>query len=111
MSRWSFGGRVPDAHPRSSPRRAARARVLPYATRMEGLARRVACGDPRGDAARALFVLAAGAALAAMDAEGAQLLVQVGALDPERLGGSRDVPLELGEPDADELRLDLLAKL
>src|SRR5256885_11288665 len=32
-------------------------------------------------------------------------------LDAERLRGARDVPLELGEPDADELALDLLAEL
>src|SRR5438477_6958252 len=46
-----------------------------------------------------------------MDAERAQLLVQVRTLDPERLRGARDVPLELGEPDANELALDLLAEL
>src|SRR5687768_16176584 len=61
---------------------------------------------------QALLVIAtATAALAAMDAECAQLLVQVRAFDAERLRGARDVPLELGEPDADELRLDLLAEL
>src|SRR5438874_927503 len=49
--------------------------------------------------------------LAAVDAERAQLLVQVGALDAERLRGARDVPLVLGELDADELALDLLAEL
>src|SRR5262245_42806745 len=57
------------------------------------------------------MVVAAAAALAAVDAERAQLLVQVRPLDAERLRGARDVPVELGEPDADELRLDLLAEL
>src|SRR5262245_8380721 len=54
---------------------------------------------------------ASAAALAAVDAERAQLLVEVGALDAERLRGARDVPVELGQPDPDELRLDLLAEL
>src|SRR5882757_4278987 len=35
---WSFGGRGPDAHPRSSPRRAERARVLPGPPLVPGLA-------------------------------------------------------------------------
>src|SRR3569623_1103245 len=46
-----------------------------------------------------------------MNAEGTQLLVQVRSLDAERLRRSRDVPVELREPDADELALDLLAEL
>src|SRR5262249_48605383 len=58
-----------------------------------------------------LFVLAAAGVLAAMDAVRAQLLVQVGVFDAERLRGSRDVPVELGEADPDELALDLLAEL
>src|SRR5690606_24454657 len=50
-------------------------------------------------------------ALAAVDAERAQLLVQVGALDAERLRRTRDVPIELRESDADELALHLFAEL
>src|SRR3569623_2874940 len=46
-----------------------------------------------------------------MNAEGTQLLVQVRSLDAERLRRSRDVPVELREPDAYELALDLLAEL
>src|SRR5262245_9584370 len=46
-----------------------------------------------------------------MDAERAQLLVQVRAFDAESLRGARDVPVELGESDADELRLHFLAEL
>src|ERR1051326_3429762 len=57
-----------------------------------------------------LFMISSGA-LAAMNAEGAQFLVQVRTLDPERLRSARDVPVELGQPDADELALDLLAEL
>src|SRR5688572_12691112 len=59
----------------------------------------------------ASLVMISSLALSAVDAEGAQLLVQVRALDAERLGGARDVPVELGEPDADELGLHLLAEL
>src|SRR6185436_6467570 len=54
--------------------------------------------------ARTSVMVIAPAALAAVDTERAQLLVQVRALDPERLRGSRDVPVELGQPDPDELR-------
>src|SRR5206468_9683485 len=57
------------------------------------------------------LVMVSSGAFAAMDAEGSQLLVQVGAFDAECLRGARDVPVELGEPDADELALDLLAEL
>jgi hypothetical protein len=51
------------------------------------------------------------AALATVDAERAQLLVQVRTFDAESLCGTRDVPLELREPDANELRLHLFAEL
>src|SRR5215470_12646287 len=43
------------------------------------------------------LLMVSSGALAAMNAEGAQFLVQVRALDPERLRGARDVPVELGE--------------
>src|SRR5688572_13978528 len=51
------------------------------------------------------------AALTAMDAECAELLVQVRAFDAERLRGARDVPVELGEPNPNELRLHFFAEL
>src|SRR5262245_58876148 len=49
--------------------------------------------------------------LLALDTQGSQLLVQVGSLDAERLGGARDVPLVLGELEPDEVELDFFAEL
>src|SRR6185436_4200649 len=67
--------------------------------------------NPQAHRRACASVMVAAAALAAVDAERAQLLVQVRALDPERLCRARDVPVELRQPDPDELRLDLLAEL
>src|SRR3954453_2255379 len=50
-------------------------------------------------------------ALLARQAQRAHLLVQVGALDPEQVGRTRDVPAVLVELDADVLALHVVAEL